>query len=335
MGSKYLSKVQYGLESTRGTAVPATRIWTGSALAVPSDTQIVYPEEQFGVRSASRRSTVQQKLFTGSLVSDHNIFQNMRLPFECGLKGGVTWSEVTPGQADYKGVYTPSLTAANSPKAFTVELGDDSQFYEVEYCQFERIHLSGSIGQGAEPSPVKLEADFYGRQTTATTVTAGLSPHTPTGMNAAMARLYLDTAWSGVGGTELTNLLRSFDLEILTGVHYARGGSASTIFTHHNESVIGVILGFTVEAGAVSAAKYLLQQSQTFQAAQLDIVGAQIGSGTNHRLRVQLGGTFEEVTQNESDDRGDNLSAFVLHGYYDATGAKELVVEITTNVDAV
>jgi hypothetical protein len=40
------------------------------------------------------------------------------------------------------------------------------------------------------------------------------------------------------------------------------------------------------------------------------------------------------VTQNESDDRGDNLSAFVLHGIYNDTGTKELVVELTTNTNA-
>ena len=334
MGSKFLSKVQYGLESTRGTPVAATRMWTGNALTIPSDTKIVYPEEQFGVRAASRRSAVQQKEVRFTLGSEHGIFQALRLLFETGLKGGVTWAEVTPAQGDYKGIYTPSLTAANAPKAATVEMGDGDQCYEAEYCMCERIHLSGSIGQGAEPSPVKIEADFFGRQLTATTFTAAQSPHTPTGMNSALARLYLDTAWAGVGVTELSNLIRTWDLEILTGIHPVHSGSENTYFTHYNESVIGVMLGFTVEAGAVSAAKFLLQQAQTFQAAQLDIVGPQIGSGTNHRLRVQLGGTFEEATQNESDDRGDNLSAFVLHGLYNDTGAKELVVEVTTNVDA-
>lgn len=335
MGSKYLSKVQYGMESTRGTAVPATRMWTGAALAIPSDTKIAYPEEQFGVRAAARRAAVQQKEFRSTLVSEHAIFQALRLLLECGLKGGVTWAEVTPAQSDYKGIYTPSLTAANAPKACTIEMGDDTQAYEVEYCQFERIHLSGSIGQGAEPSPVKLEADFFGRQVTATTFTAAQSPHTPTGINAALSRLYIDTSWASVGGTELASLMRTWDLEILTGIHPVWSGSANTYFTHYNESVIGVMFGFTIEAGVVSAAKYLLQQSQTFQAARIDLVGPQIGTGTNHRLRVELGGTFEEVTQNESDDRGDNLSAFVLHGLYNDTGAKELVVECTTNVDAV
>lgn len=335
MGSKYLSKVQYGIEATRGTAVPATRMWTGQALPVPTDSKIVYPEEQFGVRTASRRAAVQQKLFNGTLMSEHNIFQNMRLLFECGLKGGVTWSEITAGQGDYKGIYTPSLTAANAPKAATIEMGDDSQCYEVEFCMFERIHLSGTVNQGAEPSPVKLEGDFFGRQTTPTTFTNSLAPHTPHGMNAALARLYIDTSWAGAGGTELAGLMRTWELEILTGVHPVRGGSANTYFTTYGESVIGVTFGFTIEAGAVSAAKYLLQQSQTFQAAQIDIVGGQIGSGTNHRLRVQMGGTFEDVTQNESDDRGDNLSAFMLHGLYNDTGAKELVVEVTTDVDAV
>lgn len=335
MGSKYLSNVQYGLETNRGTAVAATRKWTGQAFAIPSDSKIVYPEEQFGARAASRRSAVQQKLVTGSLVSEHMIFQQLRLLFECGLKGGVTWAEATPAQSDYKGIYTPSLVAANAPKACTIEVGDDSQVYEVEHCMFDSIKLSGTIGQGAEPSPVKCEASFFGRQYTAATLTAAQACHVGTGMNAALSRLYIDTTWAGVGGTEIAGLLRSWDLEILTGVHPVFAGSATNLFTTYAESMIGVILGFTIESGSVSAAKYLLQQSQTFQAAQLVINGPVIAAGTAHSLKVQLGGTFEEVTQNESDDRGDNLSAFVLHGLYNDTGAKELVVEVTTNVDAV
>lgn len=331
MGSKFFNKVQYGLESTRGTAVAATNIWTGQSVPLSSDTRAEYPEEVFGVRAASRRSSVQQKEYRGSLNSDHAIFQQMAFPLSCGLKGGVTLAEVTSGQGDYKGTFTPSLTAANSPEAATIEIVDDVQAYEIEYAMFERLHWACDISQGNDPSPVKFDADFFGRQISAVTATGSLSLPTPTGMNGKLSRLYLDTAWAGVGGTEIASLLRSWDFEIITGLHPNHTGSAYDYFTHHSEGIIAVMLSFTVESGSVAAAKYLLQRSQTFQAARLDIVGPQIGSGTNHRLRFDVGGYFEEVSLNDGDDRGDNLSSFTLKGVYNDTGAKLIQCELTTD----
>ena len=333
MSSDLFSKVQYGLENpaSHGTAVAATNIWTGKSMGVKSDTTPEYPVENFGVRAESRRATVQQKQYSDTLVSEHAIFQQMWFPLLCALKGAVTPTEVTGGQGDYKGTFTPSLTAANSPDSATIEIIDDVQAYEVEYCMFSRLHWSATINQGNAPSPVNFEGDFFGRQISAVTATGSLSLPTPTGMNAKLSRLYMDTAWAGVGGTEIASLLRSWDLEIITGLHPNDTGSANDYFTHHSEGLISAMLSFTIEHGSVAAAKYLLQRSQTLQVARLDIVGPQIGSGTNHRLRFDVGGYLEEVNLRDSQDRNDNLSSFTLKSVYNDTGAKLLQCELTTN----
>lgn len=335
MGNSFFTIVQYGGEATRGTAVAADRIWPGqTGTKVLSDSKPTFVEEQNNVRTMNRRVVVYQKLYRNNLTSAHTTFQQMLLPLQCGLKGSVAGSEQTAGQSDFLYDFTPSLTAANSPLSVTMELGDDVQFWESEYCMFDKITLSGSIDQEGGDAPVALDAGFFGRQLATTTKTGALSLASGEFMNAKLARLYLDTAWAGVGGTELSNLLRSWQIEILTGVHPDSTGSATNTFNAHKEGIISVMGTFTIEGGTTANTLLGLQQAGTFRVARLAINGSQIGSGDTHNLTIDFGGMFEAVDPIDSEDRGDNLATFSLRGTYDATGAKMLAVNLTTDTDA-
>lgn len=336
MGSKWSKYFQYGKETTRGTLVPATRVWTGEAFEINSDTRVErVPDEVWGVRAASRRATVQQYLVEGKLSNQHGIFQQLPFLFLCGLKGGVSGSEVTSAQGDYLWTFSPSFTAANSPDSFTGEWDFDGQEWEAGYCMFKEIRISGEISQGADPSPVKIEADFFGRKSSKSTKTGSLSLHTPTAMNAKLARLYMDSSWAGIGGTEMAAQLRSFELSIITGVQPNFEGSSRDDFDSHSESIIGWNLGFTVKSGTEAAALYDAHRAATPKFFRLDIVGPQIGAGTNHRFRFDGSGLLTDVSPDGSDDRNTNLSSFTVEDLYDDTGAKHMALSVTTNTSAI
>ena len=335
MGNSFFTIVQYGGEATRGTAVAATKIWPGqTSTKILSDMKPTFIEEQNNVRTMNRRVATYQKLYRNELTSSHTTFQQLLFPLSCGLKGSVTASEQTSAQTDYKWTFTPSLTAANSPEAATIELGDDAQTWEVEYCMFDKISLSGSIDQEGGDAPVTGSFGFFGRQLSTTTKTGSLSLATGEIMNSKLARLYLDTTWAGIGGTELSNLLRSWQVEILTGVHPDSTGSATNTFNAHKEGLLSVMATVTLEGGSTANSLLALQQAGTFRAMRLAVNGAQIGSGTTHNLTIDIGGMFEAVDPIDSEDRGDNLSTFTLRGTYDATGAKMMQVTVTTNTNA-
>lgn len=335
MGSEFFNKVQYGKESTRGTAVAATQMWIGQMQPIRTDRKPVYPKEHFGVRADAFRSVIHQRLYQNTLSTEHGAFQHLPLLFGCGLKGGVTAAEQTTGQGDYLWDFTPSMTAANNPDAFTLEFGDDTQAYEAEYCMVESIRISGQVAQGADSAAVRIEASVFGRQITPTTFTGALSPRTLEPMNAKLARLYLDSAWGSVGGTELSNLLRSFDIEILTGVHPKFAGSSAQYFNRHAEGVLAVMGTFTIEGGSEADAIFDDHLANEFSVGRLSIGGSQIGTGDSHALNIDLGGTFEDVSPVASADRGDNLATFVLRGFADkANSFKLLDVDLTTNINA-
>lgn len=334
MGSEFFNRVQYGKESTRGTPVAATRLWIGQMPAIKTDRKPVYPKEHFGVRADALRSVIHQYLYVNTLSSEHGCFQHLPVLWGCGLKGGVTATETTGGQGDYAWAFTPSLTAANSPDSLSLRMGDDVQAWISEYVMFERIRISGQVAQGADASPVNVEADFFGRQLATTTFTAGQSGPTLEPLNAKLARLYLDTSWAGVGGTELANALRTFDIEILTGVHPKFSGAATKIFNGHSEGVISVMGTFGIEGGSGANTILANQQAGSLAVARLEINGSQIGSGTSHQLRIDFSGTYEDADPISGADRGDNLSTFVLHGFYNTTGAKSIQVNMTTDINA-
>lgn len=334
MGSEFFNQVQYGKEVTKGTSVAATQLWIGQMQALRTDRKPVYPKEHFGVRSDALRSIIHQRLYTNTLSTEHGAFQHLPLLFGGGIKGAVTPVQQTTAQGDYLWDFTPSLTAANNPDAFTLRFGDDQQAYISEYCMFERVRISGQVSQGMDVSPVNIEADFFGRQIATTTFTGALTPRTLQPINGKLARLYMDTSWAGVGGTELANVLRTFDVEFLTGVHPKFSGSTAQTFNRHAEGVLGVMATFGIEGGSEAAAQFARQLANTFQVARLVIEGDQIGTGVNHKLSIDIGGTLEDASPISSQDRGDNLGQIVLHSYYDKTASKKFQLSVITDVNA-
>lgn len=334
MGSRHFSKVQFGKETSRGTSVAADTIWLAQVPAVGSDRKPVFPSENVGINAPSVRSVIHQYLYQNTLSIEHGYFQALPAIFGCGLKGGVSPTETTASQQDYLWTQTPALTSgsSNAQDAMTIELGDDVQAFETEFAMFERIRISGNVAQGQDASPVNIEADFFGRQLTPTSFTGAISLPTAEPMNAKLSRFYLDTAWSGVGGTEKTNILRGFDIEIITGLHPKFSGSANRYFDAFGEGPISVTANFTFEGNSDADAIFDAQQAKTFQVVRLAVLGSQIGTGVTHSLKIDIGGEWESVSPLSSEDRGDNLHSGVLIGRYDSTGAKMLQVATVTNV---
>lgn len=335
MGNKNFNVVQYGMEATRGTAIAADRIWGGMApnnLKIGSDVKPTFIEEMNNVRTPLRRAKVYQKQYRGSLTSQHTTFQQLLFPLSCGVKGSVAASEQTPAQSDYLWAFAPSMTSTlNAQNSATIELSDDVQNWEVEYCMFDKIVLAGGIDQEGGDAAVTGEFSYFGRQLTKSTKTAGLSLPTGEIMNSKLARLYLDTAWAGVGGTELSNLLRSWQIEIITGLHPDSTGSANDYFNAHKEGEFAVMGQFTIEGGTAAVARLDEMRAATFGVVRLAINGSQIGTGDTHNLSIDIGGFIEAAEPIDGEDRSDNLASFSIKGTYDTTGAKMFDVNLTTD----
>lgn len=331
MGQVTLKKLQYGAEETRGTAVAATRMLLGE-VNVPVDRKPSYPSENLGVRADSFRSEIYQILADGiKLNIEHGYFQALPVLFGIAIKGGVTGAEETADQDDYLWDFTPSMTADNEPDSITLEMGDDTQAYEVEYVMCRRIKLSGRLGSD---EPVKIEADLFGEQLTPTTFTGAISLPGVEAMIANKTQIYIDTTWAGLGSTQKSSLLREWSWELITGVHPKFHGD-SQMMTGYGEGVFAVIITLTLEGDSGGDGEFDAFQAQTERAIRIEVPGSQLGTGENHRVRLDAWGTYEEVVPMGSDADGDNLHTAVFHGYYDDTGAALFDVDVITDLAAV
>ena len=335
MGTAALRKLQYGVEATHGLAVAATKMLPVAVPQIKTDRTPTFPRENAGVKADAVRSYVSGMLVRDSLKFDTLYFQTLPMLFSCGVKGDITPAEQTGGQGDYLWDHGPEIDeTSNEQNSLTIERGDDTFAVETEYCMFERIKLSGVITQDGNDSSMKADADYFGRQNTSAAFTGALTPQAGlTPVNAQLARFYLDTSWGGVGGTEKTATLRSYDIEILTGLHPKFHGSGFEYFDTHGEGALAIMAAFTFEGNANMAAIYSAWQAASLQVARIKVTGPQIGTGEVHTLQIDLGGAWEQVIPLASEDNGNDLWTAVLRGY--ASGGTDLMdIQVITNLAA-
>lgn len=338
MGTAQLTRYQYGIESTRGTAVAATRVLGAARKAVPTDRLWTPVKYGNGNRSQYSHKHNDQYYVKDTLTWDASAplyFQALPIIHQCMLDGTITPAEVTPGQADYRWDVAPSLTGNNEPDTITLEMGDDVDAYEVEFVMFDGFKLAGQIAAAGGDSPITAEASYFGRQVTKTTFTASQALHTGLEiMNAKLARIYSDALWANVGTTELASSLRGFELELITGNEAKFFGSANRYFSTYAEGQIGAILTLDLEGNSTADDLYDLYRAGTERALQLDITGSTIASGTAYQYEVSLFGHFASVEPLNQVIGSNTLTRVVFVASQDTSG-NMLDINIVTNHNTV
>lgn len=340
MGEAAFSKMQWGKETTgaNGTAVAGdTILMMGIHPPISPDRVPEFIEDDIGVRVKSTRSRVDQFLVRDTISFAHAYYQLFPILYSMSLKGAVTPVEQTSGEADWLWTHSPSLTAGNTPDSGSLELGDDTEQFVREYMMIERIRIQGSIAQGAEASPQVVEIDYFARQDAviATGFATGITIPSTEEVNAKLTRFFLDTTWAGVGGTEKTGLVRSYDVEILTGLHPKFMGGVNKFFDVHGEGFIEVLATFIFEGNSDADAIFDAFKAESLAVIELNTSGGQIGAGDNHQQILQFGGKWESVIPLAERSEGNNLHQALLHGTYDITGAEILNATVKTNVASI
>jgi hypothetical protein len=226
------------------------------------------------------------------------------------------------------------MTAANTVDTITLEAGDETDAYEMEYLLFSRIKFSGVVAQGTDEAPVAIEGDYFARQVTKTSFTGAITAPTVDTMNAGLSRLYIDALWANRGTNEVTSILRAWEVEIITGLHPKFFGSANRYFDSHGQGFIEVVLTLTLEGGADADTEYDKYILGTQQAISLQILGAQIGAGDVAQLTVNVWGAYENVIPLGAEEQGNNLHTAIFRDKYGITGATNIEITATTNTNS-
>lgn len=333
MGSQMFVKNQYGKESTRGTAVAATKKFLGT-VTIPQDREPAHPQSTLGQRAMSHRTEIRQLLADPvTLAMAEGYYQALPMFHGITLKGGVTASEVTPGQGDYLWDHSPSLTAAGAPDTITLEAGDNDQNYEIEFLMGKTLTYDFALG---EASAVGVTLEAFGRQVTKSTATGGIATPAATGIVANTAKLWVDDTWANLGTTQKTGLLRGGNVQISTGNHPKFLGSGNKYFDSYGEGWLEVTGSLTLEGGAGAVSIFDDFQAGTHRAVRLSFTGPQIGSGSYYSLVLDLFVAFDSVIPLSGFADGNTLYAVTFSGVSDGQSTPHMLgVKVTTSASTI
>jgi hypothetical protein len=258
-------------------------------------------------------------MIKASFESDAN-YEQLAYLLGMAIKGGVT---ATGGASPYSWIFLPNLTAINAPDTYTIEYGDDHKCYQSTFCFAKSLELSGQIDD-----VVKVKADIAGQSMVATTFTGSLT--NPTALNpvkVGTGKLYVDSTWAGLGGTQKENTLVDFSWKLSEGIVPIKKIDGSLSYADRVEKKRHVELELTVGHNSVydDIVTSFLAQSRTF--VRLEFTGPAITGGTD---KLTIDGAF--VVDNPDtlgDQEGQDVVKIKLISEYDPTGDKEWSVTLT------
>jgi hypothetical protein len=338
MGEVIYSKVQYGIE-TSGSAggVAATAMWPGN-ITVPADRRTTFKDIKTGSRARAFKGSINRILVDGwTLSMPDGYFQKLPLLGKIGLLGTATGSSLSGGAlTDYQWDFTPNMTTTNSLKSATIEYGDNTQAFEINWSQMRRLTFSGTLGT---EDGVSVEAEGFAQQISKATFTAGLSqsPTTLEPMVANMTKFYVDNLWADRGGTIKTDVLRAYTVVVETGAHPKFTATGSKTFNQVGEGYMDVTATFTYEENATGVAEYDAFTSGSARTVRLEVIGSTItGTANTHKLTLDIYGTCETVVPMSGDQDGNNLMTAVLHGHSNGSAVESMfAMKVITNVNSV
>lgn len=320
-----LEKLQYGIETTPGTLVAADTVmlaeqggeFTEEIERVPIEEPrgVLAMVEDVDVRKGSLLSYTQAMDYESSIM----------IPLLTGIK-----TVSAAGSGPYVYTVLPSMTAPSSLAAAT---------WEVAYTDGATKHVEREFGFGttrrftitfAFNQVTKITTDVFGRASQTSTFTASQAALARTVIPSNLWSVYIDSAWSGLGGTQKSGLIRSGTLEIVTGadVDYTIDGRTDLDMT---QLLRGMITGSLQLSMAVDA--NFTTELAAWRAKTPRFVSLEATAGANNIVELGMSGIYTSPPS-YSVDRGLRVADFTLDLRYDPTSGNIFQSVVTNSVAA-
>ena len=185
-----LQTLQWGKETTRGTAVAATSKIAVEGIQFAADDEMARPRLAKGLlTSVPGDETVTRRGTTFSIPETPLVYdQHQHFLLGC-VKGGVTSSPGTGAPETW--TFLRSLTADPAPEARTLErrLSDGTNFIDNEwsYALFSQLRWIYAIDQ-----PLRFSAEGFARRIQSSTLTAGQAMPTIAIPASPLAKIWID-----------------------------------------------------------------------------------------------------------------------------------------------
>jgi hypothetical protein len=313
-------KLQVGIETVAGTAVPATKvIATEDGGDYTHDITRTEVNEISGVFVA--RDDVDLVEIATLGVRHVLDFEQVLLPLLTGIES-------------VAGVGTPLVVWTFEPSmAAPADL--DTATFEVSYTDGTTRHVEEEFAFGqcrsfnvnlAFNELAMLEAEYFGRAPGASTFTTSLAVPARELIASNRFGVYIDDTWAGLGTTQVSGLVRSATLSMETGVapNYTLDGQTNIDHTKIRRGRLSGTLALTMEVDAAFAAELAKFKSGALRFFMLKATGAD-----GREISFGLSGRYVTSPDYSVDDTL-RLAQIELAVRYDPTSAKAFQAIVKT-----
>lgn len=325
-GTQVFTYCNIGKETVRGTPVAPTRQFYAEGTGVLGiDAGLnFHDEENAGVRTRIRRATAQTedvniKVRTASGIG----YDDLVWPLS-QLKGGLTG---VGGAADKTWTGTPSMTAANSPEAYSIDIGDDTQNWRCQYAMMKSFKLAAGLGQ-----VTSLESEIFA-QRAVKGAKAAPAINSAVKIPGDLWTIKFASTLAGLPGASIsTNFLVAWDLEVITGLQWRHYMDGNLYGAQHVETDIEGTLNMTVESTALAVSEFYDKSiAQTLDFIRLKATGPVLG-GTFYSAQIDLPVLYDVPEPIAAEDEGVNLYKVTAHLAYDATSGTSIVPVVVNSL---
>lgn len=259
-------RYQAGRETTRGTAVAATKVLPVPMINFASGGNVLRPRLARGVAVRNPGNELVTRRHTTWSVPEH--------PLDIGtlpiwLSMGVKAYAAPTGSGPYVHTYERSLVADPAPTSWTLErrLTDATTPKDNEWA----YSLASALRFGWGEEAMTLAVDGFSRSKQSSTLTSALSFPTVVESPAALLKVYIDDAWGSLGGTLISSQVISAQCEFITGLipFHTKDGRTDLDFTMYKVNQPAVNLTLTMLVGAQFDTEATKARSQLARAIQL------------------------------------------------------------------
>lgn len=329
---KAATQLAIGKESTRGTAVAASRrIITKDASVTYEDVSETHEDQMAGTLARTAVAPTNTRNGSAIQVTNDLDFENILFALLSGVKGGVT----PTGATEYTWTFQPGVSADPAPDTYTVEYAESDfgvparDMREMPYCFTTEFNIQG----GVDALPQLLQT-LVGRKPVETTLTALTVPAVNFAANLRWA-LYMDDSWANLGTTQILGQVYSFD--------YGYSGAIKPQFYLDNRADLDFskyeygkrTVDLSVETSIDPTSGQFVPNEETKKAARalrfcrLEILGAAAGGGTH---TITLDGAYyhaDDSLQSRGGDReGNAVTSLHLLSALDATSSKDCEIAV-------
>lgn len=317
-GELWRQTFQIGKETTPGTTVAATRI-----MYFKPDSKLSREREPRPHRFATasrdnvRAFTLGPVVVGGTLAMPLSASEIIELLL-MGIKGAVTPTTPGGGTATRLWTFTPHETL----DAATLEWNDGANVWEAGGVYVNKLKFTGSANGEA-----MVEAELFGMNLAATSLTGALSGRTPDFMEGWETKLFIDTFGGTAGSTQKTGLLVNWEVEIdnQMGRKYFAANTNDTGALTIGELEVKAKLTFEASA-AQSDTEYTNWNAATKRLVRLDFGNNELIEGSLYKfVTIDLPGAWE-LFDLGGEDEGTRTYELSLQYIYDSSNAYGLQI---------